>query len=72
MKDRFGLKPLVVAETDDFVAIATEEIALRRVLTGTFQAVEPPPDTMQVWQVARPAEVEAKGSIRERKGAVQA
>ncbi len=30
VKDRYGFKPLVVAETDDFVAIATEEIALRR------------------------------------------
>ncbi len=26
VKDRFGFKPLVVAETDDFVAIATEEV----------------------------------------------
>src|SRR5581483_8859008 len=32
VKDRFGFKPLVVAETDVFVAIATEEVALRRAL----------------------------------------
>jgi len=32
VKDRFGFKPLMVAETDDFVAIATEEIALRQAL----------------------------------------
>ena len=50
VKDRFGLKPLVLAETDRFVAIATEEIALRRVLPGPFQAVEPPPGSVRVWQ----------------------
>ena len=51
VKDRFGLKPLVVAETDRFVAIATEEIALRRVLSGPFPAVEPPPGSVHAWPV---------------------
>jgi glutamate synthase domain-containing protein 1 len=51
VKDRFGLKPLILAETDDFVALATEEVALRRVFTGRFTAVEPPPATMQIWSV---------------------
>ena len=32
VRDRYGFKPLVLAETDDFVAVATEEIALRRAL----------------------------------------
>ncbi len=45
VRDRFGFKPLVVAETDDFVAVATEEIALRRALPGPFRAVEPAPAT---------------------------
>src|SRR5207249_11111054 len=49
VKDRFGFKPLVVAETDDFIAIATEEIALRRALGRDFVAREPAPGTMQVW-----------------------
>ncbi|MCI0459019.1 MAG: hypothetical protein L0Z62_18840 [Gemmataceae bacterium] len=49
VKDRFGFKPLVVAETDDFVAIATEEVALRRALGRDFAAREPAPGTMAVW-----------------------
>ena len=51
VRDRFGFKPLVVAETDDFVAIATEEIALRRALGADFSAVEPPPGSMKIWNV---------------------
>jgi methylamine---glutamate N-methyltransferase subunit A len=43
VRDRYGFKPLVLAETDDFVAVATEEIALRRALPGDYSAVEPPP-----------------------------
>ena len=38
VRDRFGFKPLMLAETDDFVAVATEEIALRR----AFPATSPP------------------------------
>ena len=52
VKDRFGFKPLVVAETDEFVAIATEEIALRRALGNEFMACEPAPGTMRAWSVA--------------------
>lgn len=51
VKDRFGFKPLVTAETEDFIAIATEEIALRRALGNEFIAREPPPGSMQVWRV---------------------
>jgi glutamate synthase domain-containing protein 1 len=51
VKDRYGFKPLVVAETDDFVAIATEEVALRQALGRDFVAREPPPGTMTVWSV---------------------
>lgn len=51
VRDRFGFKPLIVAETDDFVAIATEEIALRRALGTNFEAREPAPGTMRVWSV---------------------
>jgi glutamate synthase domain-containing protein 1 len=42
VRDRFGFKPLVIAETDDFIAVATEEIALRRALPGSYRALEPP------------------------------
>jgi glutamine phosphoribosylpyrophosphate amidotransferase len=43
VRDRFGFKPLMLVETDDFVAVATEEIALRSALPGDYRAVEPPP-----------------------------
>jgi glutamate synthase domain-containing protein 1 len=51
VRDRFGFKPLMVAETDDFVAIATEEIALRQALGRDFVAREPAPGTMKLWTV---------------------
>ncbi len=51
VKDRFGFKPLMLAETDAFVALATEEIALRQALGRDFLAIEPAPGTMGVWSV---------------------
>jgi glutamate synthase domain-containing protein 1 len=55
VKDRYGFKPLMLAETEDFVALATEEIALRRALGRDFAVVEPPPGTMQLWSIASPS-----------------
>ena len=46
VRDRYGFKPLMLAETDDFVAVATEEVALRRALPGDYIAVEPPPGSV--------------------------
>lgn len=43
VRDRYGFKPLMLAETEDFIAVATEEIALRRAFPGDYSAVEPPP-----------------------------
>lgn len=51
VKDRFGFKPLMLAETEDFVALATEEIALRRALGHDFPAYEPPPGTLRLWSI---------------------
>jgi glutamate synthase domain-containing protein 1 len=51
VRDRYGFKPLVVAEAPDFVAIATEEIALRQALGRDFTAREPAPGTMALWSV---------------------
>jgi glutamine phosphoribosylpyrophosphate amidotransferase len=51
VRDRFGFKPLMLAETDDFVALATEEVALRQALGTDFAAREPAPGTMRVWAV---------------------
>jgi glutamine phosphoribosylpyrophosphate amidotransferase len=55
VRDRFGFKPLILAETDDFVALATEEIALRQALGDGFTAREPAPGTMRVWPVKHEA-----------------
>jgi glutamine phosphoribosylpyrophosphate amidotransferase len=52
VKDRYGFKPLMVAETDAFVAIATEEISLRQALGHDFVAREPAPGSMKVWSVS--------------------
>jgi glutamate synthase domain-containing protein 1 len=49
VKDRFGFKPLIVADSDEFVALATEEVALRRVLPGEYRTTEPAPGSMCVW-----------------------
>jgi glutamate synthase domain-containing protein 1 len=57
VKDRFGFKPLMVAETDEFVAIATEEVALRKALGRHFVSREPAPGTMGIWSVRSSAGV---------------
>jgi glutamate synthase domain-containing protein 1 len=50
-KDPFGLKPLIVAETDEFVAIATEEVALRAAFGEDVETWEPPAGTVKTWQL---------------------
>jgi glutamate synthase domain-containing protein 1 len=60
VKDGFGFKPLVMAETDHFVAVATEEVALRRALGNDFVAREPAPGTMRVWAVPAAAAAPAR------------
>jgi glutamate synthase domain-containing protein 1 len=52
VRDRFGFKPLIVAETDEFVAIATEEVALRRAFGNDFVAREPAPGTLMIWNAS--------------------
>jgi glutamate synthase domain-containing protein 1 len=51
VKDRFGFKPLVVAETAEFVAVATEEVAVRQALGTGFAAREPAPGCTALWTV---------------------
>ncbi len=55
VRDRYGFKPLIVAETEEFVAIATEEIALRQSLGEDFVAREPSPGTLGIWPVNQSA-----------------
>lgn len=52
-KDQFGFKPLMVTESDRFVAMATEEIALREAFGEEVETWEPPPGTVRSWRVGR-------------------
>jgi glutamate synthase domain-containing protein 1 len=56
VRDCFGFKPLLLAETEDWVALATEEVALRQGLGPNFTAREVPTGTLQIWEVPMPAE----------------
>lgn len=51
VRDRYGFKPLLIAETDGFVAVATEEVALRRALPGAYKASEPLPGTARLYRL---------------------
>ena len=50
VKDTFSFKPLVFAETARFVAVATEEIAIRSVIPGDFAVREAQAKDVRVWQ----------------------
>jgi len=50
VKDPFSFKPLLFAETDQFVAVATEEIAIRGALAGNYSAREGQAKEVKVWQ----------------------
>ncbi len=50
VKDQFALKPLLYAETPDFVAIATEEIALRSALAGDYAVREAQAKESRTWR----------------------
>ena len=49
-KDPFALKPLLVAETDTFVALATEEVAIRAALPDVYDAREAQAKEVRVWR----------------------
>jgi glutamate synthase domain-containing protein 1 len=51
VKDPFSFKPLLVAETDRFVATATEEIAIRSAIQGNYTVREAQAKEVQVWQI---------------------
>jgi glutamine phosphoribosylpyrophosphate amidotransferase len=52
VRDRFGLKPLMLVETEDYIATATEEVALRAALPGEYCVVEPPPGASLFYPMA--------------------
>lgn len=50
VRDPFALKPLLFTETDTFVAVATEEVALRSALEGSYEVKEAQAKDVMVWQ----------------------
>ena len=50
-KDRWSAKPLVLMETDDVVALASEEVALRSVFAEEIDRVEPQENEVKTWSV---------------------
>ncbi|MBI2504112.1 MAG: glutamine phosphoribosylpyrophosphate amidotransferase [Candidatus Latescibacteria bacterium] len=49
-KDPFAFKPLLFAQTGRFVAVATEEIALRAAIGGEYEVREAQAGEVRVWQ----------------------
>jgi glutamate synthase domain-containing protein 1 len=49
-KDPFAFKPLVYAETEGFVAVATEEVAMRTGLPGNYRVREAQVKEVKVWR----------------------
>ena len=49
-KDRLAAKPMIMYETDDLVAVASEEVSLNRLFPGqALDTREPPPGTYATW-----------------------
>ena len=49
-KDPFAFKPLLFTETDDFVAVATEEIAICSAFEGVYKVREAQAKEVRIWQ----------------------
>lgn len=49
VRDPYAFKPLLFAETADFAAVATEEIAFRSALDGDYDVVEARAKDMRLW-----------------------
>ena len=48
-KDQWSAKPLVTMETEDIIAIASEEIALRSVFSQEIDRLEPQKSEVMTW-----------------------
>jgi glutamate synthase domain-containing protein 1 len=49
-KDELGAKPLVLYESDDIVALASEEIAIRKVVDREIETYDPYEGAVMVWK----------------------
>lgn len=50
-RDPFALKPLIIVDTPDYVAVANEEVAIRSALGPAGVAREPSGHVYRIWQV---------------------
>jgi glutamate synthase domain-containing protein 1 len=50
-KDQWSAKPLVTMETEDIVAVASEEVALHSVFSGEIDRAEPQESEIMTWSV---------------------
>ncbi len=51
-KDRLAVKPMILYENDDLIAVASEEVSLNRLFPGqALETREPPPGTFNTWQL---------------------
>jgi glutamine phosphoribosylpyrophosphate amidotransferase len=50
VKDPFGFKPLHIIECEDFVAVATEEVALRTWVDAPYESREAGSNEVLIWQ----------------------
>ena len=49
-KDRLAVKPMILYENDDLIAVASEEVSLNRLFPGqALNTHEPPPGTFNTW-----------------------
>ena len=62
-KDELGAKPLVLYESDDIVALASEEIAIRKVVDREIETYDPYEGAVMVW-----SRVAANGGTADRGG----
>jgi glutamine phosphoribosylpyrophosphate amidotransferase len=69
-KDPFGFKPLIVAESDDYIAIATEEVALRAACGADVETWEPPAGTVRTWNVYQERDKHVPSPVLEAREAV--
>ena len=69
-KDPFSFKPLIVAESDDYIAIATEEVALRAACGADVETWEPPAGTVRTWNVCQERDQHVPSPVLEASAAV--
>ena len=49
-KDRLAVKPMIMYENDDLIAVASEEVSLNRLFPGqALNTKEPPPGSYNTW-----------------------